>query len=649
MAYEKLFEKGRIGRLTIRNRAVMSPMGTDLADTNGNASPRLIAYYAERAKGGIGLIINEYTGVDDVDSIPTQHNLRMAQDYNVKAAEELTRTVHQYGAKIFAQLHHGGATSKSAFTGRQNLSPSGIPMAPGGEVPREMTLEDIKRVQDKFVAAAVRCKKAGYDGVELHAAHGYLMTQFISKYYNRRTDDYGGSVENRCRFIDEVIAGIRAKLGNYPISVRMCGDEMTPEPGFLTMEDGLEIARHLEAQGIDCINISMGSSWNGNANCEPFSYTPGWKKHVAKAYKAALSIPVIATNTIKDPDFAESLLEEGVCDFVALGRSQFADPEFINKAKAGHPEKIRKCIGCMYCRERLLGGAMPVECSLNPRLGTEYRYRWQDLQKNGSGRPVVVVGGGPGGLECAIILAKRGFAVTILEKGVSLGGTLNIAKLPPYKANLQDVTDVLALEAQELGVTVKLNTEATPELVASMAPVGVFLAAGAPPVAPKSIPGIEKAVLAEDVILGNAKCGKSAVLVGTGLTGLECAEMVLDAGSQLTMVEMNPTVGQGIYNVVFNDIMSRINPHSPEVLTSHQLTAVTDSGVEVKDLTTGESKTISANTVILALGTHDQQAMLDAYEQAGLNAVLVGSAEVPGRIAGAIRGGFEKAWVFDAE
>ena len=649
MAYEKLFEKGRIGRLTIRNRAVMSPMGTDLADTNGNASPRLIAYYAERAKGGIGLIINEYTGVDDVDSIPTQHNLRMAQDYNVKAAEELTRTVHQYGAKIFAQLHHGGATSKSAFTGRQNLSPSGIPMAPGGEVPREMTLEDIKRVQDKFVAAAVRCKKAGYDGVELHAAHGYLMTQFISKYYNRRTDDYGGSVENRCRFIDEVIAGIRAKLGNYPISVRMCGDEMTPEPGFLTMEDGLEIARHLEAQGIDCINISMGSSWNGNANCEPFSYTPGWKKHVAKAYKAALSIPVIATNTIKDPDFAESLLEEGVCDFVALGRSQFADPEFINKAKAGHPEKIRKCIGCMYCRERLLGGAMPVECSLNPRLGTEYRYRWQDLQKNGSGRPVVVVGGGPGGLECAIILAKRGFAVTILEKSDSLGGTLKIAKLPPYKANLQDVTDVLALEAQELGVTVKLNTEATPELVASMAPVGVFLAAGAPPVAPKSIPGIEKAVLAEDVILGNAKCGKSAVLVGTGLTGLECAEMVLDTGSELTMVEMNPTVGQGIYNVVFNDIMSRINPHSPEVLTSHQLTAVTDSGVEVKDLTTGESKAISADTVILALGTHDQQAMLDAYEQAGLNAVLVGSAEVPGRIAGAIRGGFEKAWVFDAE
>ena len=579
----------------------------------------------------------------------TQHNLRMAQDYNVQEAEELTRSVHAYGAKIFAQLHHGGATSKSAFTGRQNLSPSGVPMAPGGEVPREMTLEDIKRVQEKFIAAAIRCKKAGYDGVELHGAHSYLIAQFFSKYYNRRTDAYGGSLENRCRFIDEIIAGIRAKLGRYPISVRICGDEMTDEPGFLTLEDGLEIGRHLEAQGIDCINISNGSSWNGNANCEPFSYTPGWKKHVAKAFKEALSIPVIATNTIKDPDFAESLLEEGVSDFVALGRSQFADPEFMNKAKAGRPESIRKCIGCMYCRERLLGNAMPVECSLNPRLGREYRYRWQDLQKNGNSRPVVVVGGGPGGLECAVILAKRGFAVTLLEKEAALGGTLNIAKLPPHKANLQDVTDVLALEARELGVTVKLNTEATPETVAALHPVGVFLAAGAPPVVPKSIPGIDKAVLAEDVILGKAPCTGKVVLVGTGLTGLECAEMILEQGHSLAMVEMNPTVGQGIFGVVFNDIYSRIKPYDPEVYTSHRLTAVTDTGVTVEDMATGETKTIAADTVVLAMGTHSQEAMEASYRAAGLNAILVGSAEMPGRIAGATRDGFEKAWGFEAE
>ena len=647
MAYKKLFEPGRIGGLTIRNRAVMSPMGTDLADIRGNATPRLIAYYTERAKGGIGLIINEYTGVDDVDSIPTQHNLRMAQDYNVQEAEELTRSVHAYGAKIFAQLHHGGATSKSAFTGRQNLSPSGVPMAPGGEVPREMTLEDIKRVQEKFIAAAIRCKKAGYDGVELHGAHSYLIAQFFSKYYNRRTDAYGGSLENRCRFIDEIIAGIRAKLGRYPISVRICGDEMTDEPGFLTLEDGLEIGRHLEAQGIDCINISNGSSWNGNANCEPFSYTPGWKKHVAKAFKEALSIPVIATNTIKDPDFAESLLEEGVSDFVALGRSQFADPEFMNKARAGKPESIRKCIGCMYCRERLLSipGVVPVGGGEAPHILAVSLVGYPSANS----RPVVVVGGGPGGLECAVILAKRGFAVTLLEKEAALGGTLNIAKLPPHKANLQDVTDVLALEARELGVTVKLNTEATPETVAALHPVGVFLAAGAPPVVPKSIPGIDKAVLAEDVILGKAPCTGKVVLVGTGLTGLECAEMILEQGHSLAMVEMNPTVGQGIFGVVFNDIYSRIKPYDPEVYTSHRLTAVTDTGVTVEDMATGETKTIAADTVVLAMGTHSQEAMEASYRAAGLNAILVGSAEMPGRIAGATRDGFEKAWGFEAE
>lgn len=258
-----------------------------------------------------------------------------------------------------------------------------------------------------------------------------------------------------------------------------------------------------------------------------------------------------------------------------------------------------------------------------------------------------MVGGGPGGLECAIILAKRGFAVTLMEKASALGGTLNIAKLPPHKANLQGVTDVLALEARELGVTVQLNTEATPETVAALHPVGVFLAAGAPPVVPKSIPGIDKAVLAEDVILGKAPCTGKVVLVGTGLTGLECAEMILEQGHSLAMVEMNPTVGQGIFGVVFNDIYSRIKPYDPEVYTSHKLTAVTDTSVTVEDMATGETKTIAADTVVLAMGTHSQEAMEASYRAAGLNAILVGSAETPGRIAGATRDGFEKAWAFD--
>ena len=242
MNYQVLLSLGTIGPLHLKNRAVLVPMATDLADRHGVVTDRQIRYYQERAKGGVGMIIEEYTGVDDIDSIPSIHNLRIAREYHVPEMEKLTDAVHMYDCKIAAQLHHAGATSNPALTGRPNLAPSAVPIAPGKPVPQEMTKDDIQRIQQKFIDAAVRCKKAGYDAVELHGAHGYLIAQFFSKYYNRRHDEYGGTVENRCRFISEIIQGIRQKLGRFPIMVRMCGDEMTPVEGFLTLEDGLEKA-----------------------------------------------------------------------------------------------------------------------------------------------------------------------------------------------------------------------------------------------------------------------------------------------------------------------------------------------------------------------------------------------------------------------
>ncbi|MFI3173601.1 MAG: FAD-dependent oxidoreductase [Bacillota bacterium] len=646
MKYETLFTPLNIGSLMIKNRGVMSPMATDLADTNGNATRRSIAYYEERAKGGIGLIITEYTGVDHIDSIPSIHNFRMAEDRNIKPAEELTNAVHAYGAKIFAQLHHAGATSKSANTGRQNLSPSGVPMVPGGEMPVAMTLEDIERVQRKFVNAAVRCKKAGFDGVELHGAHSYLIAQFFSKYYNQRTDMYGGSVENRCRFVVDIIKAIRKKLGNYPLTVRISGDEMTKQEGFLTLEDGLEIGKYLAGQGIDALNVSNGSAWNANANCDPYSHVPGWKRDVAKAFKDALDIPIIATNTIKTPDFAESLLKDGVSDFVGLGRSQFADPEFMNKAKKEQADKINRCIGCMYCRERLQIQGLPVQCSVNPRLGREYAYNWKDLQKDGQDQTVVVIGGGPAGMEAAIILKKRGFAVTLLEQSDSLGGTMKIAKIPPYKGNLPMMYQTMENELRSLGVNILLNTKATVEAVEKISPVGVFIAVGSFPIIPYSIPGIEEAVLAEDVISGNATSGKTAVLIGSGLTGLECADVILGKGIELTIVEQNPVLGQGIFPVLFNDTYGRIKPHAPTELTSYRLEQVLDHGVELVHIKTKETKVVEADTVILSLGTRPQPEVVEEFEKAGFNTIAVGSAEIPGRIVGAVQSAFYKAWVF---
>lgn len=646
MSYEKLFTTGRLGPLTIKNRAVMSPMATDLADKDGIVTPRLIRYYQERAKGGIGMIINEYVGVDDVDSIPSIHNMRASRDYHISELEKLTDAVHLYDCKIVAQLHHGGATSNPAFTGRQNIAPSAVPIAEGRPVPREMTTEDIQRVEQKFIDAAVRCHKAGYDAIELHGAHGYLIAQFFSKYYNRRRDEYGGSVENRCRFVVEIMQGIREKLGKYPIFLRMCGDEMTPVEGFLHLEDGLAIAKHLEACGLDAINISNGSARNGDANCEPYSYRPGWKKHVAKAYKEALHIPVIATNTIKDPAFADSLLVEGVCDFVALGRSQLADPYFMKKAKEGRPDEIRQCIGCLYCRERVLGQALPIRCSVNACAAREDELT--DLVKNGDGQTVVVVGGGPAGMEAARVLALRQFHVVLIDDRPDLGGVLNVADKPLYKEQLTKLARSMKCQLERLGVQIYYNTKATVGRVRPLRPVGIVVACGAVPTKP-AIPGIDQhhVVMAEEVLTGKAKAKGHIVIIGSGLTGLETAGTLLEGGADVTIVERRSYTERGIFPAILNDELSRILPHHPPIYTGHQPVSVGDTTLVIKDVKTGVEKTIPADTVILATGQKPRTDTITAFRHAFPQVRVVGDANDGGRIAMAIRQGYEAGFTME--
>lgn len=643
MTYKKLFEKGQIGRMTIKNRCVMMPMGTVYADRNGDATDRLISYYSERARGGIGLIINEYTGVDDVDSIPTVGNLRAASDYNISSLEKLTDSVHKYDCKIFAQIHHGGMTSKPALTGRQSLSPSGVPAAPGAAVPKEMTKDEIKAVQKKFVDAAVRCQKAGYDGVELHGAHSYLIAQFFSKYYNKRTDEYGGDVEGRTRFVTEIIDEIRKNVNpGFVVGMRISGDEMAPEQ--MTLDDGLEIAKFLEKR-LDYINISNGCAQNGDANCDPYSFTPGWKKHVAKAFKEALSIPVIATNTIKDPDWAEELLEEGVCDFVGLGRSQFADPEFVKKTKEGRTDEIVKCIGCMFCRERLMAD-MPIECSINPRLGREYLYK--KPVKDGEGRPVVVVGGGPGGMEASLILAERGFNVTLIEKKDTLGGTLNTADKAKGKYLITDYVKTMKKLVEKAGLNVVLNTEATPELVKKYDPVGVFIAAGAVPVNPP-IKGIDNKNVykPEDILLNKVKLSGRTAVVGTGLTGLEVLEKLGDEGCQLVMVEMLDDIGPGVFPPIRKYIVNDILSHDHESYVSSKLMEIKDGSIVIESIKNNKVSEIKCDSVVLSLGVAPRRGFVEEYEKVFDKVIVIGDALKGGRIHNATKDAFMKANAFE--
>ena len=337
MVYRKMFEPGRIGNLELKNRVVMPAMGCSFAESTGEAGARMIRYYAERAKGGVGLIITEITRVDDETGVGTPNQLSVTNTHMIAQLSHLAEAVHAYGTKIFVQLHHpGNQTPSRLIGGKQPVSASDVTCKVIGEEPRPLTTEEVEAMVKKFVTGAVIAQKAGIDGVEIHAAHGYLVSQFLSPHTNKRTDKYGGSFEGRMRFITEIIMGIKAYCGpKFPISVRMNGSDYL-EDG-ITEEDGIAQAKYLEALGISCLNVSCGTYDSGATIIEPSYFAEGWKRHLGANIKKAVSIPVIAVCNIKHPEFAEQLLEDGDFDYVGIARGHLADPYWVAK-----PETVRK-------------------------------------------------------------------------------------------------------------------------------------------------------------------------------------------------------------------------------------------------------------------------------------------------------------------
>ncbi|NLB21017.1 MAG: FAD-dependent oxidoreductase [Clostridium sp.] len=644
MKYEKLFERGKIGNLTLKNRVVMPAIGVNLANSQGEATDVMTKYYEERAKGGVGLIITEIARIDDEYGVGTPNQLSVTEGRHIPHLEKMIETIQKHGTRVFIQLHHPGRETRSDLIGgKQIVAPSAIMCKVTQEMPRALTTEECEGLVKKFIKGAIISNTAGADGVELHVAHGYLLNQFVSPYSNVRTDKYGGSFQNRLRIVTEIITGIKYMCGaDFPVSVRISADEFVE--GGLKLPDSIKIARTLESYGIDAINVSSGTYESATTIIEPGSYPQGWKKHLATEIRKNVKIPVIAVNNIKDPESAEQLLQDGACDFVGVARGHLADADWVNKAKAGKSDEIRKCIGCLNCFAELNAGRH-MKCAVNARVGREIEFA--NPAKDGEGKTVAIIGGGPAGMQAALLLDQRGFNTVLFDEREKLGGTLNVADKAPIKDKVYAMNNGMIREVEASGVDVRMNTKATVDMVKQLNPDGVFVAVGATPTVPP-IPGIQgkNVMIAEDVLTGKVTPVGKVVVIGSGLTGLETAELLADKGHPITLVEMQKNIGPGINRSILVDLMMRFQKHEPLIIPNHRLMGISENGITIMNQMNNQTMQIEADTVVLALGVTPRRAMVNEFLDAFENIRVIGDADKAGRIQEAIKEGYSQAFAF---
>lgn len=645
--YEQLFTPARIGGLEIKNRVAMTAMGVGLAAAGGGVNDDIIAFYEARARGGIGLIISGVCRVMDGAGASEPCQLAARSITDVQGLERLVDAVRKYGARMFIQLHHPGRQASVMVGGEQPVSASAVENPLTGETPRALTIPEIAEIQRAFVDGARIAQMAGADGIELHGAHGYLINSFLSPYLNRRDDLYGSSPENRLRFLLEIMAGIRESCGrNFPLGVRLSAEEFLGDKGN-DLAATCRIAAELEKAGVDFLDISctIPDSPRVTACIEPGTIEQGWKKYMAAEIKKHVKIPVIAVANIKEPDVAEAILAEGCCDLVGVARGHLADPEWCNKARAGKTETIRKCIGCLVCFNEI-EHARHVKCAANPTTGREREFARP--ARDGAGRAVAVIGGGPAGLTAALVLRRRGFRTVLFDPAPRLGGTLNVADKGIDKEKITRLVDSMIAQVAESGVELRLGEEATVDEVKDLSPCGVFVACGARPLVPP-VPGVDgpNVVIAEDVLLGRTKVEGDCVVVGSGMTGLETAEVALLAGHRTTIVDMLPQIGAGAGIIVILDLKNRMAPYDPVYLPGHRLMRITAEGVDLECMESGQPVSVRARTVILALGVRPNREIVDRFRAAFPDARVIGDAVRGGRIVDATQDAYGQAFVFE--
>lgn len=684
MSYDMLFSPMKIGNVEIKNRIVMAPMCMGFGQYNGCATETMMNYYEERAKGGVGLIFTEITRINDITGASSFGQLGMSHDYQIPALKEMADRVHKHNCKIMVELHHPGRQNLGLMIGTVPICNvgskimgnlytkilTGAVIPPGKKlqdkhivprtvapskcdrskmsdsVNRELSNKEVKRLICQFIEGAVRVQKAGCDGVELHASHGYLIQQFLSPNTNKRTDEYGGSLENRMRFLLEIIDGIRANCGkDFPIVVRLTVDEMYSMIGQdgkgYNLEEGLKMAKILNDKGIDAIDVSSAAYDTFNYWLEPTTFTPGWRKYLAKEVKNVVDIPVIAANLIRSPKQAEMQLEEGTQDFISLGRPLIADPHWANKVKDGKENLIKRCVCCLYCFESMMKGAYKYthgHCSVNPFVGRED----VKLKQDGNGRKVVIIGAGCAGLTAAELLSKRGFNVTVLEKESKQGGQLNLASKPPHKDKMNWVCEDLLSNAVNNGAKVLFNVKADKNVIDSYSPDIVINATGGTAIHPKAFNG-DNVVTVTDVLNGSVDIqNKNVAVIGSGMTGLETSELLVSHGNKVTVVEMADEIAPGAWFQQLDDALPALKKAGTKFLTSHKLLSVSSNGIELQNLKENKATALKVDYVVLSLGVKSDNALFNSIKNSSAYKVYnIGDSAKIGRIANATESAYQ--------
>lgn len=633
--YAKLFTPFKIGSVELKNRLFVPGMGTNLAEPNGEAGPKLIKYYTERAKGGFGLIITECTAITK-EGKSLIYECGLWDDSLIPSYQALTASVHEAGAKIFQQIRHTGRETELHYTeGRELQGVSPIPCPSCQTMPHAMTTEEVYKMIDTYIQAAIRSKKMGFDGIEVHASHGYLPAQFLSGHANKRTDEFGGTLHNRMRFLRLIIQGIKNELGaDYPLIVRISGSEQIM--GGLEVQEVKAICRMCESEGVDAINVSM-ATYGSIKYCIGSSYLePGYEVAYAAQIKKAVGIPVMTVGRITDPELADAVIADGSVDMVGIGRQSICDPHFANKAKEGRFDDIVGCISCGQGCIMHLFTDEPIKCVINPDNCNPDEYIEKKAE---TPKKIFVIGGGPGGLEAAWILAGRGHEVELFEKNDYLGGNFLAASYPPGKSVIGKGISYLMRQCAKYGVKLHLNCEMTAEKIKELAPDTVIIATGSNNLVPK-IKGLDPAAVLDptDVLLGRVITGKKVLVAGGGLVGAETADFLAEQGRCVTVIEMKDGLALERDPYARPILLDSLKKAEVEVHTSSAIQEFFPDGVTYRDLSDPDAPVKELrrfDSIVLALGHASNNTLESKLKDSVKEVYVIGDAKVSGFVWGA--------------